>query len=84
MSQETHLTEAQLADHVTALLRQVRGLRMRVKRLQTKSAAPSEEHVAVIAAAVAGYLGQDQSRSQFHYPASPSWQANTRREQARY
>jgi len=76
--------EAQLTEQVASLLAEVKGLRLKVKRLTAKTTDVPEEHVAVIAAAVAGYLGQDQSRSQFHYPASPSWQANTRREQTRY
>jgi hypothetical protein len=79
MSNETELTE-----QVASLLAELKGLRLKVKRLTAKTAEVPEEHVAVIAAAVAGYLGQDRSRSQFHYPPSPSWQANTRREQARY
>jgi len=75
------MSDAQLTDQVKALLTEIKGLKLEVKKLSAKSADPEEDHVAVIAAAVAAYLGLDRTKSQPHYPASPVWSANTRRAQ---
>jgi len=49
------MSDAQLTDQVKALLTEIKGLKLEVKKLSAKSADPEEDHVAVIAAAVAAY-----------------------------
>ncbi|MDR1806956.1 MAG: hypothetical protein LBR33_03440 [Propionibacteriaceae bacterium] len=75
------MSDKELSDRVAALLGEIKGLKLEVKRLSAKTAAPDEEHAAVIAAAVAAYLGLDRTKSQASYPPSPVWSANTRRAQ---
>jgi hypothetical protein len=75
------MNDAQLADQVKALLTEIKGLKLEVKRLSAKTAEADEEHAVVIAAAVAAYLGLDRTKSQPHYPDSPVWNTNTRRAQ---
>ncbi|MDR1513476.1 MAG: hypothetical protein LBS56_08355 [Propionibacteriaceae bacterium] len=71
----------ELAGQVQALLKEVKGLKLDVKRLSAKTAAVPEDHVAAIAAAVAAYLGLDGTKAQPRYPESPVWSGNTRRAQ---
>jgi methylmalonyl-CoA carboxyltransferase large subunit len=73
--------DAQLTDQVKSLLTELKGLKLEVKRLKAKTAVTPEDHVVAIAAAVAAYLGEDGTRRQARYPASPVWSGNTRRAQ---
>ncbi|MDR1265555.1 MAG: hypothetical protein LBK42_08365 [Propionibacteriaceae bacterium] len=71
-----------LTGQVKALLADLRGLKLEVRRLRDRVRADvPEAHVVAIAAAVAAYLGEDGSRRQPRLPASPVWSANTRRAQ---
>ncbi|MDR0417005.1 MAG: hypothetical protein LBH76_06785 [Propionibacteriaceae bacterium] len=73
--------EKQLAALIKSLSAQIDELRLEVKSLSAKAGEVPEEHLTVIAAAVAAYLGERGKAQQPRFPTSRVWASNTRRAQ---
>ncbi|MDR1450410.1 MAG: hypothetical protein LBI84_09480 [Propionibacteriaceae bacterium] len=73
--------EKELAALIKSLSTQLEELRLEVKHLSARTDEVPEEHLTVIAAAVAAYLGERGKANQPRFPTSRVWASNTRRAQ---
>ncbi len=71
-------TNDELRDLVQELYSKISGLESRIAKLEVKTKDVPEDHMMVIAAAVAAYLGEKGTRRQPRYASDGSWISSTR------